>query len=103
MGLDSQSKDPCPAGVLDVGTLVVIMLILSLVREESGLAKIVMECYLLSEPKIGGYRKRMLSLWLQKGMFWVSEQRLVDQENNIRMNSWMTELEIEELGVIVLE
>ena len=37
--------------------------------------KIVMACYLLSEPKIRGYRKRMLSLWQQKGMFWVSEQR----------------------------
>ena len=56
-----------------------------------------MECYLLSEPKIRGYRKRMLSLWLQKGMFWVSEQRLVDQANTIPRNSWMTELEIEEL------
>ena len=30
-------------------------------------------------------------------MFWVSEQRLVDQVNTIRRNSWMTELEIEEL------
>ena len=30
-------------------------------------------------------------------MFWVSEQRLVDQANIIRRNSWMTELEIEEL------
>ena len=59
--------------------------------------KIVMECYLLSEPKIRGYRKRMLSLWLQKGMFWVSEQRLVDLANTSRRNSWMTELEIEEL------
>ena len=59
--------------------------------------KIVMECYLSSEPKIRGYRKRMLSLWLQKGMFWVSEQILVDQANTIRRNSWMTELEIEEL------
>ena len=59
--------------------------------------KIVMECYLLSEPKIGGYRKHMLSLWLQKGMFWVSEQRLVDQANAIRRNSWMTDVEIEEL------
>ena len=59
--------------------------------------KIVMECYLLSEPKIRGYTKRMLSLWLQKGMFWVSEQRLVDQVNTIRRNSWMTEIEIEEL------
>ena len=37
--------------------------------------KIVMECYLLSGPKIRGYRKRMLSFWLQKGMFRVSEQR----------------------------
>ena len=59
--------------------------------------KIVMECYLLSEPKIRGYRKHMLSLWQQKGMFWVSEQRLVDQANTILRNSWMTELEIEEL------
>ena len=49
--------------------------------------KIVMKCYLLSEPKIRGYRKRMLTLWLQKGIFWVSEQRLVDQTNTIRRNS----------------
>ena len=34
---------------------------------------------------------------MQKGMFWVSEQRLVDQANTIRRNSWMTELKIEEL------
>ena len=59
--------------------------------------KIVMEYYLLCEPKIRGYRKRMLSLWQQKGRFWVSEQRLVDQTNTICRNSWMTELEIEEL------
>ena len=30
-------------------------------------------------------------------MFWVSEQRLVDQANTILRNSWMTELEIEEM------
>ena len=58
---------------------------------------IIMEYYLLSEPKIRGYRKCMLSLWLQKGMFWVSEQKLVDQANTIFRKSWMTELEIEEL------
>ena len=29
-------------------------------------------------------------------MFWVSEQRLVDQANTIRKNSWMTELEKED-------
>ena len=59
--------------------------------------KIAMECYLFSEPKIRGYGKRMLSVWLQKGMFWVSEQRLVDQASTIHRNSWMTELELEEL------
>ena len=59
--------------------------------------KIVMECYFLSEPKIRGYRKRMLSLWLQKGMFWLSEQILVDQANTVRSNSSMTESEIEEM------
>ena len=32
-----------------------------------------------------------------KGYVWVSEQRLVDQANAIRRNSWMTELEIKEL------
>ena len=30
-------------------------------------------------------------------MFWVSEQRLVDQANTIRSNSLITELEIKEL------
>ena len=51
----------------------------------------------IEEPKIRGYRKHTLSLWLQKGLFWVSEQRLVDQANTIRRNNWMTQLEIEEL------
>ena len=39
----------------------------------------------------------MQSVWLQKDMFWVSEQRLVDQANTICRNSWITQLEIEEL------
>ena len=60
--------------------------------------KILMECYLLSEPKIREFRKHMLSLWLQKDMFWVSEQILNDQENATCRNSWMTKLEIEELN-----
>ena len=93
MGPDSQSKDPRLAGVLDRATSVVIMRILSKWTSQEN--NIVMECYLLRESKIRGYRK--LSLWLQKGMFWVSEQRLVDQANTIRRNSWMTELEKEEL------
>ena len=39
----------------------------------------------------------MLILWLNKGTFWVSEQRLVDRTNTTRRNSWMTVLEIEEM------
>ena len=39
MDPDLQNKDPRPAGGLDRETLVVIMQILSLVREEGGLAK----------------------------------------------------------------
>ena len=39
----------------------------------------------------------MRSLWLNKGIFWVSEERLVHQANVIRRNSWMTELNIDEL------
>ena len=57
-----------------------------------------MKCYLLSEPKIGDYRKRMLGLWLNKDMFWISEQRLVDQANTTHRNRWMTELEMEGLA-----
>ena len=62
-----------------------------------------MECYLLSEPKISEYRKRMLSLWLQKFMFWVSEQRIVHQATTTARNSWMTESEIEELERKIIE
>ena len=51
----------------------------------------------MSKSKVRGYRNRVLRLWLQKVIFWVSEQRLVDQANTLRRNSWMTELEIEEL------
>ena len=36
-----------------------------------------------------------------KVYFWVSEQTLVDQANTIRRNSWMIELEIEELEMKV--
>ena len=70
MGPDSQSKDPRPAGVLDRGKLAVIMRILSLVREESELAKrirFLWSVIYLVNPR--GYRKRMVSSWLQKGIF----------------------------------
>ena len=33
-----------------------------------------------------------IKVCLNKGMFWVSEQRLVDQADTIARNSWLTEL-----------
>ena len=39
MGPNSQGREPHPAGALDRETLIVIMQILSLVREDRGLAK----------------------------------------------------------------
>ena len=49
--------------------------------------QIVLECYLFSEPKVRRYRKQIL----------------VDQANTICRNSWMTDLEIEELERRVTE
>ena len=45
--------------------------------------RVVMECNYQSEPKRNGYRKRMHKCWVDEGMFPVTEQRLLDQKNNI--------------------
>ena len=98
---DSQSKGPRPAGALDRGNIGrhhANPVISKRRKSPSKENKILMECYLLREPKARGYRKRMLNLWLNKCiMFWVLEQRLVDQANTTRRNNWMTDLEIEDL------
>ena len=57
----------------------------------------VMECYYQSTPSRNGYRKRMLQIWVEKGMFQVTEQRLVVQANQIRTKQWLSELELEEI------
>ena len=63
-------------------------------------SKMVMKCYLLSEPMVRSYGKRMLSLWSNKGIFWVAEARLADQTNSICRNNWMNDLQIEEVLMI---
>ena len=68
MGPNSQSKDPRQAGVLNRETLAVIMQISKQRKWSSKEIKILMECYLLSEPKVRGYRKHKLSLCLNKGV-----------------------------------
>ena len=44
----------------------------------------IMGCYFRCNPSRLGYRKRMLGLWNSKGLFFIIEQRLVDQADNIR-------------------
>ena len=61
----------------------------------------VMECYFLSRPfdeegkPIRGYRKRMHNIWKERQGLKVTEQRLCDQVRMIKMNGWLTELEMD--------
>ena len=59
--------------------------------------RIVMKCYFCSEPSRFGYGKRMYNLWEKRNMFAVSQQRLIDQKNQIIKNQWFSELELEKL------
>ena len=56
---------------------------------------IVIECWLRSEPSKRGYRQRLKRLWDEMGVFEATEQRLDYQA--IRLNEWLTSLEIEEI------
>ena len=60
--------------------------------------RIVMEYYYRSEPgRSIGYRKRMHSIWTSNDMFPVTEQRLLDQKNQIIKKQWLSSLELEEI------
>ncbi|XP_063594921.1 uncharacterized protein LOC134771895 [Penaeus indicus] len=59
--------------------------------------RIVIKCYFESVPSRKGYRKRMLAAWQEREMFIVTEQRLVDQANQIRKKKWLSDLEMEEI------
>ena len=43
----------------------------------------------------------MLQIWVEKGMFQVTEQRLVDQANQIRYKQCLSELELDEIGRLI--
>ena len=45
----------------------------------------------------------MLQIWVEKGMFQVTEQRLVVQANQIRTKQWLSELELEEIRRLIGE
>ena len=59
--------------------------------------RIVMECYYRNELGRIGYRKRMHSIWANKDMFPVTEQRLIGQKNQITKKQWLSNLELEEI------
>ena len=43
------------------------------------------------------YRQRMKKIWDEIGVFPVAEQRLADQARQIRINTWLKEIKIEEI------
>ena len=52
--------------------------------------KIVMKCYIKSDPSKRGYRKRMMEFWKVEGICDVTEQRLADQARQIKTNQWLS-------------
>ena len=57
----------------------------------------IIQCYFRCNQSRLGYRERMLKQWNSKGLFFITEQRLVYLANNIRTRSWLTEIELEEI------
>lgn len=51
-----------------------------------------MQSYLESKLKRRENKRWMVSIWAEKGMFKVTEQRLVDRVNAIKRRKWMSEL-----------
>ena len=59
--------------------------------------KLVMKCYIKSNPRVRGYIKRMMALWNDIGVYKINQQRLADQVRAIKRNGWLSDVEIEEI------
>ena len=59
--------------------------------------KLVMKCYIKSNPRVRGYMKRMMALWNDIGVYKINQQRLADQARAIKRNGWLSDVEIEEI------
>ena len=59
--------------------------------------KIVIKRFYKSNPKKRGYRLRMFGIWKEMRVFEISEQRLADQARAIKLNEWLSEVELEEI------
>ena len=64
---------------------------------EKEVNKIIIECWIKSEPSKRKYQQRMKKIWDEIGAFPVTEQRLADQARKIRVSKWLTDTEIEEI------
>ena len=64
---------------------------------EKEVNKIVIECWIKSEPSKRKYRQQMKKIWDEIRVFPVIEQRLGDQAWQIRVKKWLTDTEIEEI------
>ena len=56
-----------------------------------------MEYHLRSEPTKRGFRKRMLAIWNDSGLFSATEQQLAGQVRCIKNRRWLSSVEIEEI------
>ena len=69
--------------------------------------KIVMESFLRSKPfdddgkPLRGYRQQMLQRWKEHGVFEITKQRLCGQARDIRKNGWLSDLELENIRMLV--
>ena len=59
--------------------------------------KLLIECHLRSEPTKRGFRKRMLAIWNDRGLFSATEQQLAGQVRCIKNRGWLSSVEIEEI------
>ena len=65
--------------------------------------KIVLECFFRSKTfdddgkPIRGYRQQMMQKWKEHGVFEITEKRLCDQPRAIKKNSWLSDLELENI------
>ena len=55
-------------------------------KQEKAVNKIVIECWIRSEPTKIKYRQRIKKIWDEIGVFSITEQRLADQARQIRKN-----------------
>ena len=59
----------------------------------------IMECYYQSEPARRGYMARMRRLWMERGGFELTEERLAMQARTIIKKEWLTAEELDEIRI----